>query len=185
MVPAFRCLTFAVVAVLAANLLLAVPAITPLTTTPAPVYDPDGKQPARYSLPTIKLDRGGSLRVTGGDAYYEQAIVVWRVDEKAAIVQVGQVNRGSNAKGRPEGDGGGRPQSLDLKAAGTYYFQCWHKVEDPNKHISEVGWKASYETLTGDHATGYTLSCDDANRDGTPGGDFDRDDIIAEIQPTR
>lgn len=178
---------FAVVlaVVLASESLSAVPAITSLTSTPAPITDPDGKQPARYSLPMIKLDRGGSISVGRGNAYYEQAIVVWRVDSNAAIVLAGQVNRGSNAEGRPGGDGGGRPQSLNLQSSGTYYFQCWHKVEDPNKDITQVGWTPSYERLTGDHRTGYTLACDDGNKQAPPDGDFDYDDIVAEVRASK
>jgi hypothetical protein len=172
-------------AAISSRILLAVPATTPLTTPPGPVTDPDGKQPARYSLPMIVLDHGGTISVTKGDAYYEQAIVVWRVDSHAAVVQVGQLNRGSNATGRPGGDGGGRPQSLALKTGGTYYFQCWHKVENPDKDITKVGWTASYERLTGDNQNGYTLSCDDGNAQGPPSGDADYDDIVAEIRATK
>jgi hypothetical protein len=183
-----NCTRLLLVASLAAAIssrLFAVPAATPLTTPPGPVTDPDGKQPARYSLPAIELARGGTISVTKGDAYYEQAIIVWRVDSHASAVQVGQLNRGSNAMGRPRGDGGGRSQSLALKTGGTYYFQCWHKIEKPNKNITEVGWTASYERLTGDNQSGYTLSCDDGNAQGPPSGDADYDDIVAEIRATK
>jgi len=179
------CLFIVVAVATASTTLSAIPIATPVTTPPGPVTDPDGKQPARYSLPTINLDHGGSIVVTGGDAYYEQAIVVWRVDPHAAIVQVGQLNRGSHAKGRPEGDGGGRPQNLTLSAPGTYYFQCWHKVENPKKNITKVGWTASYERLSGDNDHGYTLACDDGNAQGPPSGDSDFDDIKAEIRANK
>ncbi|HEY3566654.1 MAG TPA: hypothetical protein VGP73_01880 [Thermoanaerobaculia bacterium] len=167
-------------ALLLPALALARPVQSKLVAPPGPVTDPDGKQPARYSLPMVLLDHGGSIKVTMGEAYYEQAIVVWRVDTHAAIVQVGQLNRGSNAKGRPEGDGGGRPQSLVLNAAGTYYFQCWHKIQDPRnkKDITEIGWTASYERLTGDNQNGYTLACEDSS-------DSDFNDIVAEIKPNK
>lgn len=162
----------ALVALAAAySLLIAQEALAVLP--PGPVSDPDGKQWRQISLASITMERG-SLRVTGGNAYYEQAVVVWRAGRDAAMVHVGQANRGLRAKGRPGGDGGGRPQSLDLSAAGTYFFQCWHKVEDRAKHITEVGWKASYMRLTGDPQRGYALSCDD-------GGDHDFNDFTAEI----
>lgn len=149
------------------------------TVTPGPVTDPDGKAPERRHLPRVTLQNGGMLQVTGGEAYYEQAIVVWRAGEDAAIVQVGQVARGSNAKGRPGGDAAHRPTQLTLAVPGDYYFQCWHKVEKPGTHISEVPWSASAERLSGDHTVGYTLACDD-----TPARD-DFNDIVAEIKPNR
>jgi hypothetical protein len=155
-------------------ILLAVSAVSFSDMTPAAVTDPDGKVPAKLDLPRVKLSKSGSITVKGGDAYWEQSIVVWRSNAAASITQVGQVARGSGA-----GDASHRPTSLTLNEKGDYYFACWHKVRPDesradSKHISQVAWTRSAERLTGNATTGYTLSCEDST-------DADYNDIIAEI----
>lgn len=148
--------------------------------TPAAVTDPDRKVSQRLDLPRVRLTKPGSIRVTGGDAYYEQAIVVWRVNNAASMVEVGQLARGTKAKGRPGGDASHRPQVLVLPEAGDYYFGCWHKVEPDagradSPDITQVPWSRSAEKLSGSAKAGWTLACDDTSaRD-------DFNDIVAEI----
>lgn len=154
------------------------PPMAPADSPVGPVSDPDGRSPANRQLPRITLTSGGDLNVTGGDAYWEQAIVVWRAGPDAGIVQVGQVARGSKAVGRPGGDAPHRPTFLRLAAPGDYYFECWHKTPVPGIDITEVPWAPSAERLSGDSVEGYTLRCEDS-----PAMD-DFDDIVAVIKPT-
>jgi hypothetical protein len=164
---------------LALMLVLAAPGLADMT--PAAVSDPDGRNAQRLDLPRILVQKPVTISVVGGEAWFEQAVVVWRANAGASMVQIGQVARGRNAKGR-EGEGGDclcRPLTLKLSVPGDYYFACYHKVQH-HHHEWTTGypWVRSLERLEDGPDGGYTFRCSDNN-----GSTFGA--VVISVPPTK
>jgi hypothetical protein len=149
--------------------------------TPAAVSDPDGKNPQNLDLPRISIQKPVTISVVGGEAWFEQAVVIWRANTAASMVQVGQVARGRNAKGR-EGEGGDclcRPLTLSLSVPGDYYFACYHKVQTSHgEWVTGKPWVRSLERLEDGPNGGYTFRCSDNN-----GSTFGA--VVISVPPTK
>jgi hypothetical protein len=162
-------------------LALAVTAPCLADMTPAAVADPDGKNAQRLDLPRISVQKPVTISVVGGSAWFEQAVVVWRANAGASMVQVGQVARGRNAKGR-EGEGGDclcRPLTLNLPVPGDYYLACYHKVQHHHHEwTTSFPWVRSLERLEDGPNGGYIFRCSDNN-----GTDFGA--VVINVPPTR
>lgn len=134
--------------------------------TPAVVTDPDHKNPQRLDLPRISTHKPVTIKVIGGTAWFEQAVVVWQANAEASMVEVGQVARGPNADGR-QGEGGDasfRPLQLLLPKPANYYFACYHKWQDSHgQDVSTHPWLRSSEKLQDAADGGYIVSCSDNN----------------------